>query len=77
VVYGKVFRRGNSQAVPFPRSARFRADEREIVMRGDALMVQPGKAAHLTDAIDTPVSVGADVLPEDREQGPSEEREEF
>ncbi|GAA3995824.1 antitoxin [Deinococcus rubellus] len=77
MVYGKVFKSGNSQAVRLPKSVRVSADEMEIVVRGDALILRPGKATNLTGAFDALASIGPDFLPEGRDQGSSEEREEF
>ena len=77
MVHGKVFKSGNSQAVRLPKSVRVNATELEIMVRGDALILRPGKAMNLTGAFDALASIGADFLPQGREQGSSEEREDF
>lgn len=77
MVYGKVFKSGNSQAVRLPKSVRVDADELEIVVRGDALILRPGKPANLAGAFDALASIGPDFLPEGRDQGVTDEREEF
>ena len=77
MIYGKVFKSGNSQAVRLPKSVRLSADEVEIVVRGDALILRPHKRATLASAFDALASIGPDFLPEGREQGIPEEREDF
>ncbi len=77
MVYGKVFKSGNSQAVRLPKSVRLSAVEMEIMVRGDALILRPSKAANLTGAFDALASIGPDFLPEGRDQGVTDEREGF
>lgn len=77
MTHGKVFKSGNSQAVRLPKSVRLTATEVEITVRGDALILRPYAVSTLAGAFDALTGIGDDFLPEGRDQGAADEREEF
>lgn len=77
MIHGKIFKSGNSQAVRLPKGVRLNAEEVEITVRGDALILRPSMPKSLAAAFDALASIGSDFLPEGRDQGNSDEREAF
>ncbi|CAI10216.1 antitoxin [Aromatoleum aromaticum] len=74
MVYARVFRSGNSQAVRLPKEFRLDTDRVEIFRRGDEIVLRelPGNAAAIFDAlIELPVNFMSegrnDVAPQERE----------
>lgn len=75
---GKVFRSGNSQAVRLPLEMRLDVDEVEITRHGDTLILRPLRPqGSLAAAFDALASIGDDFLPEGRQQGEAQQRDDF
>ena len=75
MVVAKVFRSGNSQAVPLPKQFRLEADEVEIFRRGDEVVLRE-KPRSLMKAIQAWRELPEEVFAfEDLADGPPQERE--
>jgi antitoxin VapB len=69
----RVFRSGNSQAVRLPKEYRLKGTEVEIFRRGDEIVLRE-KAEGLVRAFEILAGLPADLLPDDREDTPPQER---
>jgi antitoxin VapB len=70
----RVFRSGNSQAVRLPKEYRLKGTEVEIFRRGDEIVLRE-KAEGLVRAFEILASLPADVLAENRDDTPPQERD--
>lgn len=76
MIYAKVFKSGNSQAVRLPKEFRFEVDQVEIFRRGDEIVLRerPASAAAIFDTL---ASLPEDFMAEGRVDAPPQEREGF
>jgi antitoxin VapB len=70
----RVFRSGNSQAVRLPKEFRLKSKEVEIFRRGDEIVLRE-KGKGLARAFEILANLPDDVLPDERNDLPPQERE--
>jgi antitoxin VapB len=74
MIYARVFRSGNSQAVRLPKEFRFEVDQVEIFRRGDEIVLRerPASAAAIFDTL---ASLPEDFMSEGRQDALPQGRE--
>ena len=76
MIYARVFKSGNSQAVRLPKEFRLDVDQVEIYRRGDEIVLRPIPPSAVT-VFYLLASLPEDFMGEGREDEPPQEREAF
>lgn len=74
MIYARVFKSGNSQAVRLPKEFRFASDQVEIFRRGDEIILREKPASGL-DIFDALSRLPNDFISQGREDSFPQERE--
>jgi antitoxin VapB len=76
MIYARVFKSGNSQAVRLPKEFRLKVDRVQIFRRGDEIILRevPTSAAAIFDAL---ASLPDDFMAEGRQDSLPQDRESF
>ncbi len=76
MIYARIFKSGNSQAVRLPKEFRFEVSQVEIFRRGDEVVLRerPASAVAIFDVL---ASLPEDFMAEGRQDEPPQQRESF
>ncbi|QKE41680.1 MAG: AbrB/MazE/SpoVT family DNA-binding domain-containing protein [Ferrovum myxofaciens] len=76
MIYARIFKSGNSQAVRLPKEFRFDVAQVEIFRRGDEIVLRE-QATNALPLFDVLSSLPKDFMAHERDDAPPQERESF